>query len=285
MKRMITLLLSAMMMLFGIVCAETISEPAQEAQILPLGEITLIEEGMLIDLDMDGEADSINLEIIRDEDGYDCGYSLTVNGQEAVGEGWAMDTNVYALKLQEYHGTLLMVSDCGPSDDYCTYFYLYEEDYVAGGSVLLYAGMIPSLPEMMKVNGEYITTSVRANVLCTWYRDADFALARSMGYEEPLCAQMYEVPRYLYSMEIIAALNVDIPLINGMDGDEYSAVLFEDEKVILCATDDREWVLLESLENGTRGWMQLEGDAGYECIIGDAVMFSDEVFSGLPFAD
>lgn len=279
MKKVIVLLLCAML-LCGTVNAEN-----ESVQSLPIGEITLLEDGMQIDLDGDGESDKVSLEVLQDEDGFDCGYRLSVNGKEMTGEGWAIEPSIYALRLNDYQGTLLMVADYGPSDDYETYFYLYEMDYIADDSMLLYAGSILSLPEMMQVNGDIITASVRGNVLCTWYHDADFAFARSMGYEQALCISAYEIPRDLYPMSIIATMNVNLPLLKDKNGSEYALTVMEGENVILCATDDKEWLLVQSMFSGKRGWMKIEGEFGFDCVVGDKRMFSDEVFAGLPFAD
>ncbi len=239
-------------------------------------------------MDGDGTADQIEFEILK-EGGYDCGYRLKVNDEEITNIGCIMDSNLYVLKLglNEYYDesycTLLMISDNGPSADYRTHVYLYEMDESTDGHKLLYAGIIPSLTYTMQADDDIITTWVRTNFLCTWYRKADFALARSALYGEKPHMKIYEIPRYLYPIGIVATLRIDLPLLKDMGSDEYSCCLSKGEEVILCAGDDKEWVLIESAQGAKRGWLKMKDDL--TCIVGEQLLSSEEVFSGLPFFD
>ena len=272
MKRPIAVTIAVCLLL----CAAAYAEGG--SGMIPVGQITEISPGIPIDLDGDGDSETIQYEILRDEDGYDTGYRLTVDGFSVEDAGWSMNEKVYALRLDQYD-TLILVSDYGPSDDYETHFYLYEDD------VLFPAGTIYSLPESMEVNGGIITAPVRGNLLYTWFHDADFGLARCWNAEGKNAAQIYPIPRHLYSMGLIVTLKTDLPVSVSMTNQEIAHTFAEGEEVILCATDDVEWVYIQSIEDGEAGWMRAGGEYGMECLVADQWMDSWDVFEGLLFAD
>ncbi len=282
MKRWFAAVLAGLMLMAAVPAwAETV-----DIWNVEVGKIVRLENGTMIDMDLDGNEERVYYEVLQ-EDGYDVGYRLTVGNEQIVREGWYMDSEIYLLKLTQYAPPMLLVSDYGPSDDYATYFHVYEE------GKLSYVGQIYALTDDMRIRDGIITASVRANILYTWYHDADFALAHSSGidhYSEdgfaPIEYAIYEIPRYLYSMGLIVTINVDLPLVEGMGDNTPRAVLPAGAKVILSATDDKRWVYIQSMDDwAINGWMEVIGEFGIECRVGDRLMYSDEVFSGLLFAD
>jgi len=282
MKRILGLALAILLLL---TTAAALAETAEGAQ-TAVGVVIKLDKGAWVDLDEDGQAEQVAYEILT-EDGYDVGYRLTIGQSEIVREGCAMDTDVYLLKLTEYTPAMVLVCDYGPSDDFVTYFHVYQEGSIS------YIGYIPSLAESMRIRDGVITASVRGGVLHTWYHDADFSIAHSSGIDYtsedffvPVEWAVYEIPRCLYPMGTIVTLKVDLPLLAGMNDPEQYALLPAGSKAILCATDDRKWVCIQSMEDAhVRGWMELSGESGFECVIGEATLWSDEVFNGLIFAD
>ena len=270
MKKVICVLLIFLMMTGTAYAEETI---------LPVGEIMPISAGDAFDFDEDGVPETLEYEILRSEDGYDEGYRLKIGDSEVTADGWCMNEELYVLKLDDYTTPLLMVSDYGPSDDYETHFYLYEN------SSLLSAGTIASLPEGMRVRDGVITASVRGEILYTWFHDEDFALARALGEDGQISAAMHRIPRALYPMSLIVTMKTDLPLLVSQTNPDVSATVYTGEQVILCASDDVEWVYIESLETESAGWMQVNREMGFECIVGEELLFSDNVFDGLLFAD
>ena len=278
MKKWVCLALSLLLVMsfWSVAAAETATMPE-------VGVITRLENGTAFDLDGDGTADDVQFVPVEreNEDYFD--YTLSVDGQTVSGEGVSLNPALYALKLDEYSGTLLLVSDYGPSDDPVTYFYLYET------GVLLPAGSIDAMPESMRVDQGVITAPVRGRVLYTWYHDADFALARAytfdpeVGFSQQNPA-MHIIPRYVYPMSLIITLKVDLPLQVSMTDDRVAATLPSGSQAVLCASDDVEWVCVQALDSGERGWLRLSED-GNGCLVNGASMTGESVFDGLIFAD
>ena len=245
------------------------------------GVIFPVEHAAQLDLDGDGTAENIEFEINVGEDGYDTGYTLRINDRAFIGFGYDMNRNLYALCLDEYSGSLLlMVSDYGPSDDHETTFYYWKSGEI------LPAGTIYAMPENMKVSADgVITAAIRGNVLHTWFHDADFALATGFDAEWNSIYYMYQIPRYVYPMGNIVTLKADLPLYAGMNSNEISTTIQAGTKVVLCATDDVEWVYIQTVEGFASGWMRLAESYGYECVVDDEIMASYDLFDGLIFAD
>lgn len=250
-----------------------------EASLIETGKITPVGDMASYDLDEDGTSDTIEYEIVRDSEGYDTGYILRVGNSQIMSDGYSMSEEINLLKLNEYTAPFLMISDYGPSDDYETQFYLYEN------GTLQFIGTIPSLPELMYTENGIITASVRGNVLYTWFREADYTLARSFGEDGQIPAALFEIPRPLYPMGIIVTLKVDLPLFVSPTNHDIDSVIDAGEQVVLCATDDKEWVYITSLETNTSGWLQINRHNSYECFVGKEVLGSYDVFDGLLFAD
>lgn len=270
-------LMTAMMVLVLILCGTVFAE--ETAGTLESGKLVLLANGAAIDLDGDGTAETISFEITRDEDGYDTGYKLTVGESQVGGVGWYMNEEVYALRLTDHDYPLVLVSDNGPSDDYETHFYLYAD------GMLQPAGVIYALPESMEIDKGIITAPVRANLLYTWFHDEEYALAYRWYEDGSVKAAMHKVPRGLYPMSLIATLNVDLPLMASRTSNAVCAQLESGAEVILCATDDVEWVYIEALDGSEAGWMKTGGEFGMECYVGEKTMPSYDVFEGLLFAD
>lgn len=256
---------------------------AEESSMVEVGQMIELQNGAVYDLDGDGTADDVQFEPVKrdNEDYYD--YTLSVGGQTVSGEGCSLNSKLYALKLDEYSGTLLLVSDYGPSDDPITYFYLYET------GCLLPAGYISAMPDDMRIDCGVITAPVRGQVLYTWYHDADFSLARAYCMDPesavPALPAMHLIPRATYPMNLIVTLNVDLPIHAAMsENSRILATLKAGSNVILCASDDVEWVCVQALDSEERGWIQLSDD-GYKCLVNGAAMTGEEVFTGLLFAD
>lgn len=275
MKRILSILLAALILAVG-----TAAYAEGPDVVYECGEIVVLGQNAKIDLDDDGAPEEIVYEILKDEEGYDTGYRLQVGDQEVTGIGWYMDENIRALHLDKRTGILLMVSDYGPSDDYETHFYLYFDGH------LLNAGSIPSLPDSMSVRNGVITTQIRGNILYTWFREADYVPAYGWGENwETTDAAFVEVPRYLYPMGLIVGLKVDLPLKGNMKSEDAGPVLEAGTRAVLIATDDKEWVLIRSLDGSEEGWMQIDKENSLTCYVGEEKLDSYEVFDGLLFAD
>lgn len=271
MRKVILWMMSLLMMI--------LPAAAEENQgAVQIGVITEVQLGTPVDLDGSGTTETVQYEILKDEDGWDIGYRMSVNEMIVEGEGWAMNEKVYVLRIDQYD-TLLLVSDYGPSDDHETHFYLYNED------ALLSVGSILAHPENMRVENEIITAPVRGKLLYTWFHDADFALASYWGEDGEADACIYQIPRYLYQMGLMVKLKTDLPLSVSMTNPEIAHIFEAGEEVVLCASDDVEWVYIQSAHSSAGGWMKVGGEFGMDCVVGDQLMDPWDVFDGLLFAD
>lgn len=255
-----------------------------DSPIPEIGVVTELSVGTLYDLDGDGSADDVQLALTEDEYGDYMEFVLSVNGQNISGGGCNLNDRLYVLKLNEYSGTLLLVSEYGPSYDPLTRFYLYET------GMLIPAGSIDAMPDSMRISGDVITAPVRGNVLYTWYHDADFVMARAVAYDDegnavPPAPTMCLVPRYTYPMGLTVTLKVDLPLQLTMTDEQISATLGAGSKAVLCASDDVKWVYIQDMDSQDCGWLELSGDFGFECIIDGVPTIATDVFDGLFLAD
>ena len=196
-----------------------------------------------------------------------------------------MNDQMYALRLDDVSGTMVLISEYGPSDDPLTRFYLYEDGR------LNYVGNIEAMPDTMRIDHGIITAPIRGKVLYTWFHDADFALARGVSYDAEglptfTVPRLHIIPRFSYPMSLVVTLKVDLPLRMTPYDDELSATLSAGSSVVLCASDDVKWVYLCNNEFPYEsGWLELADESGYECMVNGAPMISTDVFDGLFLAD
>ena len=275
-------ILCALLILMLLPLCEAIAEA--DAPMPEIGVVTELRDGTVYDLDGDGSADDVQLALTADEYGNYMKFALNVNGQSIRGEGCNLNDRLYVLKLNEYGGTLLLVSEYGPSYDPLTRFYLYET------GTLIPAGVIDALPDSMRISGDVITAPVRGNVLYTWYHDADFVMARAVAYDDegnavPPAPTMCLVPRYTYPMGLIVTLKVDLQLQLTMTDEQISTTLNAGSKAVLCASDDVKWVYIQDMDSQECGWLELSGDFGFECIVEGIPTIATDVFDGLFLAD
>lgn len=260
-----------------------------DVQTVDVGVVTrLASEGQAILLD-DGRVSEYALQIIDGEDGMD-GYRLSIDGMRVAGEAVELTGELYALRTGDADsGVLLMVSEYGPSDDPLSYIYYYN------GERLEAAGGIPALPDGMTWEDGVIHCDIRASVLYTWFREADFALAYDRGYMQyeraPKSPQMVEVPRDSYPMGTLVTTKVDLPLSIRPYGDEVAVIVPAGTEVALTATDDRGAVHVKPIEyiapenDGwyCDGWVQLSNPV--TVLINGEEVYGGDVFDGLFYAD
>lgn len=245
------------------------------------GVLTPISNAAQLDMDGDGTLDSIEYTITTDEEGYDTGYTLRINDTAVTAYGCSMNRQLYALRLEDSGDSIfLMVSDYGPSDDPETTFYYFKDGMIRS------AGTIYAMPEEMEISEKgVITATVRGSVLYTWFHEANFAFG--VGYDEEWNASyyIYQIPHYVYPMGILVTLKVDLPLVISMTDSEVSATLPAGSQAIICASDDVGWIYIQAIDSLECGWVKVTGDSKCDCIVGNEILSSYDVFDGLIFAD
>jgi|GEM_PF-6516612 len=260
--------------------------------------IVLMDNDVTDDFDGDGTTEAFHFESSLDE--YDDGsFSLTVANTTVTQDNCVFLANaVYAMRIGwtgyasvddgGYYATLFMVPEYGPSEDPYTYCYLY----VDGG--LLSVGEIPALPMNMAANPltGIITTQVRAAMVGTWSRPADYILARGFNWDDEDDFKSYycltEVPRPLYPFGMIVSLKQELPLMASQTDRFFTGALLPEKnsQVVLAATDDCRWLYVTSMEGDIAGWVRMRSvDYVVKLTVGDIEADIDDVFGSILYAD
>lgn len=247
------------------------------------GVIREIRSGDAIDLDQDDTTETIELEAILNDDGDLIPYTLKVNGQQLSGKA-DLTGQLYAMRLGEggYPGeAFLLVAELGPSDSNVSYIYRYE------GGQLSYVGEVPTAPGNIYIQGNQFTGLVRARTLQTWFRPADFVIARTYMWGddgEPIeDVRVAEVPRAIYPMGTVVKAKVKLNLLSSPTNADTVHVVQPGETIILTGSDDREWVSVQAStpDGDVSGWLKIDD---WSVAVGKKMLPSDEVFDGLLFA-
>ena len=260
--------------------------------------IHMIDSGTTDDFDSDGTKETYLFTPSVDEYG-DGSFSLSVGSNSVTQEScYSLDGDVYIIHIgwtgyssvedNSYYATLFMVPEYGMSDDPYTYCYLYVD------GKLIDVGAIPATPNNMAVDPltSTITTQIRAAMVGTWSRPADYILARGFSWDEEYNVETYyhltEVPRPVYPFGMIVSLKEELPLLASQTDRIYSGTLLpeENKQVILAATDDVRWLYVSSLDGQTAGWVKMSNvDWETKLTVGDREMNVNDVFGDILYAD
>ena len=288
MRRMLCML-TACWLLISIIGGMAQAEPLTAWVIAP------VENGLTADFDADGTQESVTLAADLDE--YRCGgFTLTVGGASVTRENVeGLNETVYALPVgsvgysasaQEPYAAIFMVAEEGPSDDPLTYCYLYQDGELTD------VGVIPAMPTAMTAGLDgIISTFVRCDVLGTWSRPADYALARGYAFGEDdfrVYYRLTEVPRDIYPLGMILELKVDLPLLAARGDTTYTGMLAADEnpQVVVSATDGVRWLYLTSMDGETAGWVKIDREDWRTRVYRAGLPLDcDEVFGNIFYAD
>lgn len=231
--------------------------------------------GSRVDLDGDGRGEQILFERrmedddlgqvwldVRTEDG-EGDASLTREEINPRGHCYLADD-----PASDFGGKLLIVAADGPSDDYTMAFYRWEE------GCLRELGMIGSYPESLRVDGNTLKAMVECRHFQCQPLELEYRLTeRGIQWEEKT---YYE---YKHSR---AAVVTPVTLFAGKDG-AAGITLVPGDEIRVLGGDLAEWVELEKVSTGERGWLR---SVGCDCTQPDGTTgMSGEWFEGLPFYD
>ena len=280
MKKLLALLLGVALILA--LAAPALAETDQKGL-----KIYEVADGASDDFDGDETPEQVAFATEVDEYG-DGSFTLTVGGK-TVSEEYccALDPTLRAMKYggEDYvMYTLFMVSENGPSDDPYTYCYLYND------GELLNVGAIPALATDFDVSEDgVISTSVRTDMLGTWWRPATFVLASGYDWESENYAAtfaMVEAPQDLYPMRFVVDLKVDLPVRASRFDMGASETIRGGQKLALTATDDVRWVHVSTLDGKQKGWIRVNiAEYPYTVDIGGTWTDQAQVFGNLLYAD
>lgn len=198
------------------------------------------------DINGDGKEDTILFAVNYSEEDYSAMVTFQINGQDIKSDA------VLEFPAEEYYLVDLdqkdpyievAIQDYGPSDDPMTYFFRYLED---GSTVLL--GSITDLwssDTSKLLENNLLEGRARLAVLQTWYAPAHWKLEgnKITKIEEP----MY----YPYESSITENhILKDITVYDKMSQEGEKSVLTAKEGLVhFIATDDKNWVELETADN------------------------------------
>lgn len=184
-------------------------------------------------------------------------FSRIVPGYDPVGNFGIVDIKS-GDKIKE-----IAVVDMGPSDDYTTSFYTFNN------SNLLFMGTIQgSYKEMIFDGLGKITTQTRGKILDTWFYADDFVILENH--------ELVHVPKNLYARDTQVTVLVLLPLQTSPMNSQIITTLQKDEVVKITGCDDMMWCVIEKA-NGVKGWFAVDD---FDNIIGIGLR-AQEVFLGL----
>ncbi len=257
--------------------------------------IYMLDDGAVNDFDGDGDEEAFSFAMTGDPDSWDGSFTLTVDGLSVTQENCCeLAGEVYVIHLgwssyystgSGYYASIFMVPEYGPSDDPYTYCYLYED------GELIDVGGLPALPHNMSADPStgMISVQIRADMVGTWSRPADYILATGYSWDEERYERyrrLAEVPRSIYPMGMIVTLKQELPLMASQYDRIFSDTLAPDQQVILAATDDVRWLYVTSLDGQTRGWVKMTRvEWQTKIAVGDIDVNIDDVFGDIMYAD
>ncbi len=241
------------------------------------------------DFDSDGTLETMRFEASLNE--YDDGsFSFSVGSKSFTVEdciGLIPEVNAMRVGYSDsYYGTLFMISEYGPSDDPLTYCYLYAYEDLQD------LGRIPALAGSITPDGNGVfTTTIRASMVGTWERPADYALAFGIdsGEDWSIHYRLVEVPRAMYPMNMMVTLKRDLTLSSSIYEDRADVDLKAGTPVIFAASDDVSRLYITELDGERSGWASIRlssGEYWAELIrVNGKYVELDEVFDGIFYAD
>ena len=241
------------------------------AEGLKPGDLLLVHDGLRLDVDGDGTAETISFSTdTRDEIEN---FSLTVDQASVTGEGISLTGALYVLQMKSFpNETIFLVPETGYSDDNACTAFLYQS------GALYPLGVLPAPPESIVPEQGYFTCTVRGRVLQTWFRPADYAIATGWMRDK---AALYEIPRPLYPMGTYVTLLRGLDVSAERGGEAVAFTLEPGDEVILAATDDSDFLYVTK-STGASGWVRIRDQ---EVLTREGYFLSGEVFDGLIFAD
>ena len=259
--------------------------PAPQAaypMIIPMGD------SVKADLDGDGTEELVCVSLEKTPDGQDR-VRLTLNDVDFTdsiyveGETWfdSPDTGYWAITDVYSVDNLLEIAiqDYGPSDDYYTNFFRYEQGavYFFGGvEGLIWNDWTQSSDLSFEEDG-FVRSYMRLRVLQTWFADVRYDIAPR--------GVLDVVPEELYftSHPTEVTVKKDLYAYDGKDGEEF--IVDAGVKMTVEATDNAEWIYCKSCTADWALWFRLNPDNPFEIKTLDGYLPVQDALDGLCFAD
>ena len=177
-----------------------------------------------------------------------------------------MRPHCYLISMDGVRWQIVVAAD-GPSEDYTCDFYGYERGgIVERGRINSYAEGLEAFPDRISAPVEQYHFQCQPVWMEYELKDEKLVQIGKDTYE--------------YRGNTVVAL-VQAPLLAEKAGEETCLVLEPGDRVVVCAGDLSEWVLLEKEATKERGWLNV---VECECRLADGSNgFSGDWFEGLTF--
>ena len=250
--------------------------------IIPMGD------SVKADLDGDGTKELVCVSVEQDFCGQDR-VKLMLNGVDCTdriyvdGETWfdCPDRSSWAITdVYSVDGLLeIAIQDWGPSDDYYTNFFRFENGVVypfGGVEGLIWDSWNDSSDLSFEEDG-FIRSYMRLHVLQTWYADVRYEIAPR--------GVLDVVPEELYYASHPTEVTVlkDLYAYDGKDGEEF--MVDAGVRMTVEATDNAEWIYCKSCTADWALWFRLNPDNPFEIKTLDGYLPVQDALDGLCFAD
>lgn len=235
------------------------------------------------DLDGDGEKEKIVLVTGKSTGyGYDdyTGYTIEVGDRvyELSAYTEMIEPRFNVVNIIRSDGFKeIAVSEYGPSSDFFTTFYHYEDDLLTKIGVV--SGFYGEASEMCEVFGTVtiggsgaIKGVSRGNLLHTWFHDSEYRMNPDFT--------LTEVLKDFYTMDAEVMAISELTVVKSPADPQEAFTISPGETITIKDTDDREWCSVVN-SKGETGWFAVDGFD----IIRDTGLHANEVFEGLSYAD
>lgn len=243
------------------------------------GEILHISNSTKIDLDGDGKKELIRYEN-RDEDKLS--YSLSI-GDFSIGiKGYNVrNDGIYLAKLS---GTInrdkniqiiVEQSDGGEFGFYSVYYYDIENQ-----DAISYIGYLELLP--YKIDEYTFKALANGNVL-EQKLEQEFQIASGFIKNKRICS-LYKIPKGTYPIGTIVETKKAIRIYGSQDTSNILGIIPENKEVILCSTNNYNWLYVKYMDEDIYGWIPLVENSSLIKINEDSFYITD-VFEGIYLTD
>lgn len=245
-------------------------------------DIIKINDGIKIKFDADGDGtqDEVLYQVIKLEDQFEQFGMLSVNNCTYKFDAISAMDACYAVKLNNKENFYTFaLCDAGPSSDYSTTFVVFNnEGYDDRGQVEgVYENDEFDMNSGLRFNGDgSIITSVRSNLLQTWWYDAKFVLNRNDLFEI--------VKEDFYKTDYDTELLVDYEFYKEPKDNAEKTLVRSETMLKLIGTDEKNWIKASYVDlygNETVGYFKVNGFFMDE----ECEVFPSEIFKNLCYAD
>lgn len=243
------------------------------------GEIITLSHNTMLDLDLNGAREKICLTYEADINYKTTKYELQVGSCVYQGEAWGLTGDLSAASLGRNIQLLLGAG----GGDYYQIVFAYDKTYMDEHTYSEALQKIGSVGGVSSTEKNYFTSVAYGALLETWSYDKKQVLC--CGYfEEESNKPKYGIancPEGYYIIGNMRRTKCEVPLYSTTTDDNISCVIPVGSYVMIVATDNVEWIYIDNCDTFDSGWLKMNRDHPFECIIDGESIDGYEVFDWL----